>query len=137
MAYRKKLSRAYEKLEASLDKLKESTTPEFEKVYRNDVLVEIVVKRFEYTFEGLWKSLKEIILSEGIECVTPLSTFKEAYNLKLIDENDQDVFPLMVRKRNEVVHIYSAEDAEEIFFLIKNTFLPAIEKLFKNIQKRA
>jgi len=137
MAFRKKLPRAFEKFEASLTKLKESLTAQFQKKYPNDILVEIVTKRFEYTFEGLWKTLKEILLTEGIECASPLSAFKEAYSLGLIREEDQEIFPLMVRKRIEIVHIYSDEDAQEVFLMIKDSFVSAIDSVYENIKKWA
>lgn len=135
MVYRKKLPRAFEKFEASLNKLTESLTPAFEKEYRHDVLIEIVTKRFEYTFESLWKTLKEVLLTEGIESASPLSSFKEAYSLGLIDKKYEEIFPLMVKKRNEIVHIYSDEDAEEVYLLIKNTFAAAIGDVFRKIKK--
>lgn len=134
MAYRKKLPRAFEKFEASLSKLNEAISPDFEKQYKHEVLVEIVIKRFEYTFESLWKTLKEVLLVEGIECASPLSSFKEAYTLGLIDKEYEEVFPLMVKKRNEIVHIYSDEDAQEVYLLVKNTFAAAILDLFNRLK---
>jgi len=53
MARRKKLSRTFEKFEAGLNKLTEAVSKDFETKYDNDVLVEIVTKRFEYTFETM------------------------------------------------------------------------------------
>ena len=135
MAYRKKLPRTFEKFEASLKKLNESTTDKFEAKYDKDVLIEIVVKRFEYTFESLWKLLKEVVLTEGVECASPLGAFKEGFALGLIDKKNEDIFPLMVKKRNEIVHVYSDEDAEEIYHLIKNTFTPAINNVIGNLRK--
>lgn len=134
MAYRKKLSRTFENLEASITKFKEALSDEFEKQYKKDVLVEIVTKRFEYTFENLWKSLKEKLLEEGIESASPLSCFKEAFKLKIIDKKFEEVFPLMVKKRNEIVHIYSDDEAYEIYLLIKNTFAEAIFDVFEKLK---
>lgn len=126
MAYRKKLPRTFEKFEAGAGKLKEATSADFESKYDRDVLVEIVIKRFEYTFESMWKTLKELLLEEGIECVSPLSCIKEAFKLGLIDEQNEEIFPLMVKKRNEVIHVYSDEDAYEIYLLIKTAFAKAM-----------
>ncbi len=136
MARRKKLSRTFEKFEAGLNKLIEATSKEFEAKYDKDIIVEIVVKRFEYTFETMWKTLKEILLDEGIETVSPLSCFKEAFNIGLIDKSHEEVFPLMVRKRNEIVHTYSDEDAYETYLLIKSSFVDAIKALFEKIKMR-
>lgn len=135
MAYRQKLSRTFEKFEASLNKLNESISEDFEAKYDGEILIEIVVMRFEYTFEGLWKTLKEIVIAEGLECASPLGAFKEAFNLGIIDKKYEEVFPLMVKKRNEIVHIYSEDDAKEIYLLIKNTFTPAINAVFEKLEK--
>lgn len=136
MAYRQKLHRTLQILEATTEKLKEGLSPEFESRFEKNILVEIVTKRFEYTFESLWKFLKELLLEEGIEAASPLSCFKEAFKLKLIEPHYEEVFPLMVKKRNEIVHIYSDEDAYETYLLIKNTFAKAIFDLFKKARAK-
>ncbi len=136
MAHRKKLSRTLERFEAGFNKLKEAVTKEFEAKYEKDIIIEIVIKRFEYTFETMWKALKEVLLSEGIEAVSPLSCFKEAFNIGLIDKEHEEIFPLMVKKRNEIVHIYSDEDAYETYLLVRSTFVGAIQKLLDNLIQR-
>ncbi len=65
-----------------------------------------------------------------------MSCFKEAYKLDLVDEGDQDIFPLMVNKKNLIVHIYNEDDAYEIYLLIKNTFVNSIERIFENIKNK-
>ncbi|MBI2092196.1 MAG: nucleotidyltransferase substrate binding protein [Deltaproteobacteria bacterium] len=136
MAHRKKLPRTLEKFEAGFNKLKEAVTKEFEAKFDKDIITEIVIKRFEYTFETLWKTLKELLISEGIEATSPLSCFKEAFNIGLIEKEYEEIFPLMVKKRNEIVHIYSDEDAYETYLLIKSTFITAIQSLHKSLLAR-
>ncbi|MBI4124793.1 MAG: nucleotidyltransferase substrate binding protein [Deltaproteobacteria bacterium] len=123
-------------LEATTEKLKEALSADFEKRFEKEILVEIATKRFEYTFESLWKFLKELLLEEGIEANSPLGCFQESFKLKWIDPQQEEVFPLMVKKRNEIVHIYSEEEAFEIYLLIKNTFAQAIFDLFEKGKKR-
>lgn len=130
------MQRALERLEDSAAKLKESISEEFSSKYEKDILTEIITKRFEYTFESLWKFLKEFLLEEGIESNSPLSCFKESFALGLIDKKHEEIFPLMVKKRNEVVHIYSDEDAYEICLLIKNSFSEAIFDTLQKIQTK-
>jgi nucleotidyltransferase substrate binding protein (TIGR01987 family) len=136
MAQREKLPRTFEKFKKSIENFKESLSSEFETKYPRKILVEIVIKRFEYTFESMWKTLQELILEEGIECLSPLSSFKNAYKLGLIDEKYEHIFPLMVKKRNEIVHVYSSDAAYEIYLLIKNTFKDAIFDLYDKVQKK-
>ncbi|MBI4679456.1 MAG: nucleotidyltransferase substrate binding protein [Elusimicrobia bacterium] len=137
MARRKKLPRTLERFEAALAKLREGTAAGFERKFERDILVEIVIKRFEYTFESAWKTLKELLLAEGIESLSPLGCFKEAFKLGLVAPDHEQVFPLMVKKRNEIVHIYSAEDAYETYLLVKSSFLPGLCALLDRIKSRA
>ena len=136
MAHRQKLSRTLENFEAAAKKLKEALDPEFQAQFKKDILIEVITKRFEYTFESMWKCLKEILLEEGIQALSPLSCFQEAFHAGLIPKDQEAIFPTMVKKRNEIVHIYSDEDAEEIFLLIKDTFSHAIFSLLKHLQSR-
>ncbi|MBI5883417.1 MAG: nucleotidyltransferase substrate binding protein [Elusimicrobia bacterium] len=137
MARREKLPRTLERFEAGLAKLKEAASPEFERKFERDILIEVLTKRFEYTFESAWKTLKELLLAEGIESLSPLGCFKEAFKLDLITPENEQVFPLMVKKRNEIVHIYSAEEAYETYLLVKSSFLPALGALLDRIISRA
>ncbi len=92
MAHREKLQRSFEKLEASAKKLKESLAKEFGKGFEKDILIEVVTKRFEYTFESLWKFLREALLEEGIEANSPLACFKEGFKVGLIDSRYEEIF---------------------------------------------
>lgn len=136
MARRQKLSRTFENFEAASSKLEGALKPEFQSQFKKEILVEIVTKRFEYTFESMWKCLRELLLEEGIQANSPLNCFQEAFHAGMIPKDQEEVFPVMVKKRNEIVHIYSDEDAEEIYLLIKDTFAPAIFSLQKSLQKR-
>ena len=81
-----------------------------------EILFEVAAKRFEYTYEILWRSLKLFLLElKGVECFTPMDCFKTAYMINLIPEEYEKVVPEIVRKRNEIVHIYDFETAEEVF----------------------
>lgn len=106
----------------------------FDEKYDRDILIEIVTKRFEYAFESLWKLAKEILYEEGIECATPLTCLKELWKLNLVDNEDEEILPLMVKKRNLIVHIYNEDEAKEIFILIKNVFINTLERLYNNIK---
>lgn len=136
MARGQKLSRTFENFEAAAQKLKQALEPQFQAQFQKDILIEIVTKRFEYTFESMWKCLKEILLKEGIEALSPLSCFQEAFHAGLIPKKHEAVFPTMVKKRNEIVHIYSDEDAEEVFLLIKDSFSTAIFSVLDYLKSR-
>jgi len=98
------------------------------------LIIEIATKRFEYTFESLWKVLKEYFRAEGIDCSTPLKCFKEAFKSGLIDEEDEKIFIEMIEKRNQIVHIYDSDSAKLIYNFIKRLdVFKSIEKIYKKI----
>ncbi|OGQ22470.1 MAG: hypothetical protein A3I05_09835 [Deltaproteobacteria bacterium RIFCSPLOWO2_02_FULL_44_10] len=136
MARGEKLQRSFEDFKASFEKLNEAVSDTFRAQYKEEIIIEIVTKRFEYTYETLWKLLKELLLEEGVETATPLQCFKEAFKIGLVSQESEEIFPLIVKKRNEIVHIYSADKAYEIYLLIRNSFIPAITAVSKNLQKR-
>ena len=51
------------------------------------VVRDATIQRFEYTFEALWKFLKEYLKErEGIICNSPKSCFRELFSLGLLTE---------------------------------------------------
>lgn len=118
----------------NLTRLRKILVPSFESQYSREIQIEVGMKKFEKTYESMWKCLKEIILEEGIETTSPLGCFKEAFNQGLIDKQHEEIFPLMVKKRNEIVHIYSDEEAYEIYLLIKNSFAGAMVDVFEKVR---
>lgn len=133
-----KLERTLEKFTKAFDKYKEIVKSKGLFDFLNqELIVEVTTKRFEYTFESMWKVLKEYLRAEGVECPTPLKCFKEAFKAGLIDEAQEGVFIEMIEKRNQIVHIYDLEQAEKIYGFIKsdNVFsaIADLHKKFKTL----
>ncbi len=61
---------------------------EFEQEGFADVYLDIVVKRFEFTYEMAWKALKRNLSFLGIEAKSPRVVFKEAYLQNLIEDEE-------------------------------------------------
>ena len=118
---------AYKKLDAAFEKLKKGTetaTKELEK--------DGVIQRFEFTFELLWKTIKIILRSKGIEVKTPKDSLKEAFRLSWIEQ--EHIFLDMLEDKNKTSHIYDEETAEEIFQRIKRNYLPGIAKVIEKLK---
>ncbi|MBU2599094.1 nucleotidyltransferase substrate binding protein, partial [bacterium] len=117
----KKFQRAFEKFEKAFNKYKEVVgSPQLFNFLNEELIVEISTNRFEYTFEILWKTLKEYLKLEGIDCSTPLRCFNEAFKAGLINEKYEGIFIDMIEKRNEIVHIYDLDQAKSIYGFIKS-----------------
>lgn len=80
---------------------------------KTDIVRDSAIKRFELCFDLAWKCIKSYARREGIECNSPRSCLKVAFQLNLIsyDEN----WLKMLDDRNLAVHIYREEYAEELY----------------------
>ena len=94
--------------------------PALPEIFTEDFIVEITTKRFEYTYESLWKAVKEFLRLRGIECNSPKSCFREIIKEGVIPENLEQVLFEMILLRNNLVHIYDETQAKPIYKRIKD-----------------
>ncbi|MBF0345038.1 MAG: nucleotidyltransferase substrate binding protein [Nitrospirae bacterium] len=74
------------------------------------------IQRFEYSFETLWKLLKEYLrFNDGVVCNSPKSCFKEALSTGLLTSEDTVAFLEMTDDRNLTSHTYMEEIADTIY----------------------
>ena len=71
------------------------------------------IQRFEFTFELAWKAVAAAARSHGIEARSPRDSFKRAFSLGWI--GDEDVWLRMLDDRNRTAHTYNEAIANEIF----------------------
>ncbi|MFZ2968106.1 MAG: HI0074 family nucleotidyltransferase substrate-binding subunit [Sulfuricurvum sp.] len=112
-------SNALRRFSNAVDRYEEFKHEGFEDIY-----LDLIVKRFEFTYEMSWKALKRYLEFLGFEPKSPRSTFKEAYAQQLID--DEAVWLDMIEQRNLTSHIYDESEIEEILIkkeLYKKSFL--------------
>ncbi|MGB9637818.1 MAG: HI0074 family nucleotidyltransferase substrate-binding subunit [bacterium] len=112
---KKELNRAYLNL---LDAVNKAET---------DLEIDGVIQRFEFTFELVWKFLKEYLYDQGIICNSPKSCLKEAYKANIID--NEELWISMLKDRNLSTHLYSFEISREIYQRIKELYIFEIKKI--------
>ena len=96
----------------------------------SEVIRDSAIKRFELCFDLAWKSAKEKLRGENIECFSPKSCFSEALRAKMLPvELEQDTNRLL-EDRNLSVHTYDSDTADESY-----KRLPAYVKVFKSLAK--
>ncbi len=136
MAKTEKFKRIFTKFEKAFSKYEEIIkSEELFEYLSEELIIGISTKRFEYTFESLWHSLKAYLKAEGVEATTPLRCFKEAFKLGLIKQEDEDIFVDMIEKRNQIVHIYDFDQAKEIYqFVKKPEVYRAIKSLYNKLK---
>ncbi len=126
-----KYTRACKRFKKALEKLIEILeNPSLLSFFREDFIVEITTKRFEYTYESMWKCVKEFLRMRGIECNSPRSCFSELLKEGLIPYSYEETLSEMIKLRNALVHIYDEENAKKIFNKIKN---PLLLETFKTV----
>ncbi|MCD6505662.1 nucleotidyltransferase substrate binding protein [Candidatus Poribacteria bacterium] len=133
-----KLRRTFERFERAFRKYEEVVkTPALFSFLSKELLIEVTTKRFEYTYESMWQSLREYLRGLGMEVNSPLRCFKEAFKEGLIPEENEGMFSEIVRKRNEIVHIYDEEKAQEIFMYIgSDEVYNAIRSLYETLKRK-
>lgn len=107
-----------------------------EEFYREgygDVYLDLVVKRFEFTYEISWKTIKRYMDFIGIDCQNPRSCFKEALVQGLI--TDETVWLDMIERRNLSSHIYDQDEIKEILQRL-NDYVKAFEELKGHIETK-
>ncbi len=131
-----KFSRTFERFEKALKKFEEIIRyPALFDFLNEELIIEVATKRFEYTFEALWKSIKEYLRIEGLILTTPLQCFKEAFKRGLIAEPDENLIFELIDKRNQIVHVYGLEEAKDIYqFIKKDEVYRAIEHVYKKLK---
>jgi len=85
MACGERLLKKLDQTERAFMNLRE--VPALENSLEKKILYEVSAKRFEYTYEVLWKTARLFLLEQkGVECNTPMDCFKGLYSAGLIEE---------------------------------------------------
>jgi nucleotidyltransferase substrate binding protein (TIGR01987 family) len=121
-----------DQFEKALKSLKEAAEMEFTEIVRDSA-----IKRFEYTFDLAWKSIK-IFLKDihGIVCNSPKQCFRKFFQLEYFNEEKTEQAIKMTDSRNSVVHIYLETLAMETYLKIKNDYLELLEEIHKILKNQ-
>lgn len=119
-------TKAFERFTSVVNRQKEFYDEGF-----GDIYLDLVVKRFEFTFEMSWKTIKRYLDFIGIICMNPRSCFKEAFSQGLIAE--ESIWLDMIEMRNLSSHVYDEEEIKEILERL-GAYKKAFENLKQNIE---
>ena len=97
----------------------------------DDIYLDLVVKRFEFTFEMSWKAIKRYLDFTGIGCMSPRGCYKEAFSQGLITE--EDIWLDMIEMRNLSSHVYDEEEIKGILEKL-DKYKKAFTKLKQTIE---
>ena len=98
---------------------------------KTDIVRDSAIKRYEICYELAWKSVQELLKSEGLEmCKSPRRCFKEAFQQGWIE--DEEGFADMVENRNLTTDTYDKELADTVYQKI-NDYLVLFESLLEKM----
>lgn len=84
------------------------------------------IMRFQLCFDLTWKTIKAYAKEEGVECFSPKSCFKTAFQLGLIEYDQR--WLAMIDDRNLIAHTYAEDTAEDVHSRLKD-YLELLKKL--------
>lgn len=95
----------------------------------DDIIIDGIIQRFEFTFEQSWKVMKLYLEDQGVldEALAPRSTIRVAFKHKIIA--DGDIWIEMMLDRNRTSHMYDEDTAKEIVKRIKDTYIKELLRL--------
>jgi len=111
-----------------------ATLKEISKEPYSIIIRDATIKRFEYTFDTLWKFLKEYLkIQKGVIVNFPKDCFREILPLGICSEDEVRMLLEMTDSRNETVHTYKQEVANKIYPKIKG-YAELMDKVLSKVK---
>ncbi len=134
----KKFQDKLEKLNLAYNSLKEmiefGNTANISLEKFDEALRDSIIKKFEYTFELSWKTIKAYLEEEGYEEMSsPRKVLKQAFESNIIA--DEEVWSNMLEARNSTAHTYDEEKAIYYEDVIKNKYIKMLYELIKKLNE--
>lgn len=124
----KRLEERRKDLDNAINKLKEGLKEE-----PDELRIDGVLQRFEFTFELAWKCIKDYLESQGIvsNIGSPREIIQLAFRHNLIDDGEKWIE--MMLARNNLSHMYDESTSRKIYTKIKDEYMELLENLQKKI----
>ena len=115
-------SRALKKLHAALAK----------DISADDLFLDGLIQRFEFSFELAWKLMKAVADYEGVAVNSPRAAIRQAFQIQLVD--DAETWLDMLEKRNLSRHTYDEETAMKIYNHVAQKYIFLFDELAATIE---
>lgn len=99
----------------------------------DDLRIDGVLQRFEFTFELAWKCMKDYLELEGIisNIGSPREIIQLAFKHNIIEDGEKWIE--MMLSRNSLSHMYDKEISRKIYDNIKNEYIVLLKTLQEKI----
>ena len=127
-----KLENKYENFGNAVNRLNEANVA-YKRNSDNDIYQDALIKRFEFTFELAWKTLREFMLDQGysLEILSPKGVISFAWREGII--SNEELWLDMLLSRNMSAHDYGRELSADIADKISNRYCKELTALKKYI----
>ena len=98
-----------------------------------DIKRDAVIKRFEFTYELLWKTYKKIARLQKLDYFSPKACFQFAFKSGLL--KDEQLFLEIIDARNKTTYVYSEKEAKVIYNFIKEKAVSAFDTAKKKLEE--
>lgn len=95
-----------------------------------------MIQRFEYTFELMWKVLKDLLFYEGFDVKSPREVLRQAFVSEYLNEDDTETALDALNKRNLLSHTYEEAIAIEAIMQIKNNYVPMLKQFCNTLKEK-
>lgn len=131
----KKLENKYDNFNKAIKRLNEANVS-YKKNSDDDIYQDALIKRFEFTFELAWKTLREFMTDQGysLEILSPKGVFAFAYQEGIL--SDELLWLDMLESRNLTTHDYGHELSKSIADKISTRYCKELTKLGKFISEK-
>jgi len=95
-----------------------------------------LIRRFEYTWELVWKTLRDFLEAEGVqlETITPSQVIRAGLNARIL--GDGELWMRALDARNRMSHTYDLKAFEQIIQEIRSQFLGLLGSLYEFFLER-
>lgn len=127
-----KLENKYENFGNAVNRLNEANVA-YKRNSDNDIYQDALIKRFEFTFELAWKTLREFMLDQGysLEILSPKGVISFAWREGII--SNEELWLDMLQSRNMSAHDYGRELSADIADKISNRYCKELTALKRYI----
>ena len=127
-----KLENKYENFGNAVNRLNEANVT-YKRNSDNDIYQDALIKRFEFTFELAWKTLREFMIDQGysLEILSPKGVISFAWREGIIQ--NEELWLNMLNARNMTAHDYGRELSADIAEDISNRYCKVLTALKKYI----
>ena len=96
-----------------------------------------LIQTFIFTFELLWKVLKDLLVHEGHDVNSPRQAIRMGYEAAYLGEDECEILLEALDSRNTMSHIYRKEVAVRVEHLIKDVYHPMFGRILVSLNERA